>query len=103
MSVHTRPGWWRLVLLALLAGAAFAVEESVTASAQAHAVMQVTIFLVTFGLMALWVRSTAPAETSRAASRLIVIDMLDTNTPAAAPSPQRTGEVHHIKIPASNH
>ncbi len=102
MSTRARPGWWRMVLLILLAGAAFAVEESVTASTQAHAMMQVTIFLVTIGLMALWVRSTAPAETRRAASRLIVIDMLDADTPTAAPSRQPVGAIRHIKIPASN-
>ncbi len=103
MSSLVRAGSWRLVLLVLLAGAAFAVEESVTASAQAHAIMQVTIFLITIGLMALCVRSDERAATRQAISRLIVLDMLDVDPPAAAPSPQRVGEVRHIKVPTSNH
>ncbi len=102
MSASGRAAWWRLILLVLLAGGAFVVEESVTASAQAHAIMQVAIFLVTIGLMALCMRSTAPAETREAASRLIVIDMLDANTPAAPLAPRRLAEPQRVRHHISN-
>ncbi len=103
MSAHSRVGSWRLVLLVLLAGGAFVLEESVTASAQAHSIMQITIFLVTIGLIALCVRSTGAAETHQAASRLIIIDMLDAHTPAAPPAQHRVSAVRHVKLPTSNH
>lgn len=102
MLSHRRADWWRLVLLIPLAGGLFVVEESVTASAQVHAVLQVAILLMTIGLMALWVRSDERAATRDAVARLVVLDMLDVNTPEAAPVPQHAGEVRHVRIPVSN-
>ncbi len=101
MLSRRRANLWRLVVLIPLAGGLFLVEESVTASAQVHAIMQVAILLVTIWLMALWVRSDERVATRDAISRMVVIDMLEPTAPQADPLPQHVGVVRHLKIPAS--
>ncbi len=102
MSSRRRAGVWRLVVLIPLAGALFLVEESVTASAQAHAIMQVAIFLVTIWLMSLWVRSDERAATRQAVSRLVVLDILEPENVKAPVPRERTPPVRHVKLPVSD-
>ncbi len=103
MLSQRRAGWWCLVLIIPLAGGLFVGEESLTVSSQAHTVMQAAIFLLAIGLMALWVRSEEPTAGREAASRLIVIDMLDVNTPDASAMPQRIVDVRPVRESTSTY
>ena len=79
MSARPKPQWWLLYAVIPLMIVLFALESQMHGSLIEHRVMEFGIVLLTFGLMAMWVRANEAA--------LIEAEVAYTETPREPDAP----------------